>query len=50
MNLSTLFELATMIEDLCNADARVVDYTIDDGDKCILVRLSNDKEFMFKLD
>ena len=50
MNLTTMFTFLTMIEDLCNADARIVDYVIDDANKRIIVTLSNDKEFAFHLE
>ena len=50
MNLSAMFELVGMIEELCNCDARIVDYAINDDEKSVYVRLSNDKEYTFHLE
>ena len=49
MNLSTMFELVGMVEELCNCNARVIDYVINDDDKYVYVRLSNEKEYTFTL-
>ena len=50
MNLSTMFELIGMVEELCNCDARIIDYVINDEEKSLYVRLSNDKEYTFILE
>lgn len=50
MDLSSMLDLIRMIDDLYNSEVRILEYSVDDMERSIYVRLTNDKEFVFILD